>query len=95
MVQTWTLDVTPFDDALRAAGIHAAITRVDFRAALEAALAQQRFDLVVVDPRTSDLPREVVEECVARAGRDVSIITLDDPATLGECVLRALAPRRN
>jgi len=95
LIQSWTSDVRAFEETLRAAGIEAAITRVDFRAALEAALARQRFDLVVLDPSTSDLPRVAIEECLQRAGHEVSIILLEDMATLGERVLRALAPRLN
>lgn len=95
LIQSWTSDVRAFEETLRAAGIEAAITRVDFRAALEAALARQRFDLVVLDPSTSDLPRGAIDECLQRAGHEVSIILLEDMATLGERVLRALAPRLN
>ena len=95
IVQAWTIDVTPCAEALRAAGIDAALTRVDFRAALEAALAHQRFDLVIVDPSTTDLPRGVVEECLARAGREIKIIPLAEPARLAEHVVDALAARRN
>ena len=95
MIQLWTTDPTPIEDSLRAAGIRAAIARVDFAAALDAALAHETFDVAIYDPSTPGLSRRIVEECIRRSGRELPIVMLEDPVAVGAQVLRVIGPRRN
>jgi hypothetical protein len=91
----WSVELAPIVDSLRSAGLDACVVRVDFKAALDAALAHDRFDLVIVDPRTPDLSPQIVEGCCKAHGRELSILVLEDSSAVGEQVLRALARRLN
>lgn len=95
MIQFWTTDPAPIEAALRAAGIDAAITRVDFEAALNAALAHERFDVAIYDPSTPGMSRESVEACLKLYGRGIPLLVVDDPSTLGARLLCIMNPRRN
>lgn len=95
MIQLWTIDSTPIEQSLRAAGIHASIVRVDFGAALDATLAHQSFDVAIYDPATPGLSRRIVEDCIGRSGRDLPIVMLEDAAMVGAQVSRVLAASRN
>lgn len=95
VIQLWTIDLDPIERSLRGAGIDAAITRVDFPAALDAALSHERFDAVIYDPSTPDLPRELVEDHLLSHQRAIPIATLDDSRTIGEQLTTILAARQN
>jgi DNA-binding NarL/FixJ family response regulator len=95
LVQRWTLDASPVEAALVAAGIHAAITRVDFEAALNAALAHEAFDVAIFDPATPAMSVDLVETCLKVNQRDVPIVILAGVDTIGEQVLQIIAPHRN
>jgi tRNA/tmRNA/rRNA uracil-C5-methylase (TrmA/RlmC/RlmD family) len=94
VIQLWTVDPEPIEVAVRAAGIDASFARADFEAALNAALAHDRFDLAIFDPTTPGLTREIIESCFKVSGRNVPLIVFDH-ATLRADVLRVLGPRRN
>ena len=90
LIQPWTIDPEPIKRSLRLAGIDAAITRVDFKAALNAALANERFDATVFDSSTPSLSRETIEACFRLNGRQVRLVMLDDVTTLGTRLLAIL-----
>jgi hypothetical protein len=61
-IRPWTASLAPLRAVLRDAGIAAVITRIDIEPALEAALARgARFDVIVHDPSTPGMPRELVD----------------------------------
>lgn len=95
VIQSWIVDAQPIECALRESGIDASIVRADFEALLNAALAHERFDVVIFDPATPDLSRETVEHCLRLNGREAPLVVLGDVASLGDDVHRLLAPRRN
>lgn len=95
VIQQWTTELEPIERALRAAGVDAAITRVDFEAALHAALAHDRFDAAILDPATPGLSREVVEACFELNRRDMPVLLLDDVETLGTRLATLFAAHRN
>ena len=95
VIQAWTIDPKPVEDSLRGVGLDVAISRVDFEAALNAAVAHERFDAVIFDRSTPDMLRETVEACLKINDRDTPLLDLDDVATLGSRVLQLLTPRRN
>ena len=95
VVRSWVLDLAPVEASLRAAGVDAAVTRVDFKASLVAALAYDHFDAAIFDPGTTELSCADVEACLRGSGRSTPLIVLDDVTTIGSAVRVALAPRRN
>lgn len=95
VVQRWTTDLDPLDEALHDAGLHAVITRVDFVAALDAALTHERFDVVIYDPSTPDLSREALEASLRQHGGELRVVILEDVRHIGEQVASLLALRRN
>ena len=93
VIQQWTIDLEAIVSSLADAGISAAITRVDFAAALDAALAHDRFDIAIYDPATPELGREQVHERLRT--RDIPIVVLEVPAAVGPRVASVLESRRN
>jgi hypothetical protein len=94
LIQLWTVDVERVSVALRELGIDASVARADFEAAVNAALAHERFDIAILDRDTPGLTPEIVLKCIELSGRDVPLVVLDW-ATLGADVLAVLSPRRN
>jgi 23S rRNA U2552 (ribose-2'-O)-methylase RlmE/FtsJ len=84
VVQFWIHDAKPIRAALERAGLDVAITRVDFEPALHAALTLDRYDLVIYDPATTTMSKQLVAETM-RAARhpDVALVVADDLSTLG------------
>ena len=80
---------------LQGAGIDAAITRADFEAALRTELDHRRFDLAIFDPTTPGMSRELVQQCVQQAGREIPIVVLEDVCALRHALRRLLSVRRN
>lgn len=95
MVQFWTTDVRPVQQALHAAGIDAAITRADFEAALRTEIDHRRFDVAILDPTTPGISREIVQQCLHESGREIPLVVLEDVRSLGDAVRRLLNVRRN
>lgn len=93
LIQYWIHDVRPIRTALEAAGISAAITRVDIEPALHAALTTARYDLVIYDPATSSLSHAAAEECLRSVRKDLELIIADDVDGLAARVLAALQAR--
>lgn len=97
LVRSWLEPVAPFRDALRVAGIEAQITRVDFEAALNAALARGGFAAIVFDPNTRGLTRDMLDARVREHCRFfIPVIVLDGDEHVAAAVLaRALGDLRN
>lgn len=95
VVRSWLLDPRAIEEALREAGVDAALTSVDFKAALVAALSHDHFDAAIFDPNTTELSRADVEACLRESGRSTPLIVLHDLATIGAAVRTALEVLRN
>lgn len=95
VIQFWTTDLGPIEASLRVAGIVATIRRVDFEAALHAALAHERFDAAILDPNVQDLSRHKVQACFKLNGRDIPLVVIDEVADVGAELRRLLAALRN
>ena len=89
VIRSWTDEL----DAVRAALGTATLTRVDFAAALWAAVSRQRFDAVIVD-RAAPLSHDAVIECLRAHRHEVPVIELGDIDTLAARLDAALAPTR-
>ncbi len=77
LIRPWTEPLSAFRDALTASGIRARIWRVDIEPALNAALSRTSYDLVILDPRTPGITREVVEATLREHRRIVQIVIYD------------------
>lgn len=95
VVRSWLCDLAPIRAALASAGLEISITRVDFEAALYAAVSRTRFDIVIHDPATTTLSRDAVAECLHAHRLRAPLLELGDIHTLGERVTAALRARRS
>lgn len=95
LIRPWTEPLGPFRDALRDAGINASVVRVDIEPALNAVLSRIAFTIVVFDPVTPKLTREVVEERMREHRRTASIIAFDRFDVVVDAIRRALADLAN
>jgi DNA-binding NtrC family response regulator len=95
VIRPWTEPLAPLRNALREAGIEARISRVDIEPALNAALDRSRFDVVVFDPTTRDISRELLDTCLRDHRHHAPVITFRTlEAAVGE-IKHALAARLN
>jgi DNA-binding NtrC family response regulator len=76
LIRAWTEPFAPFRAALRAAGLHTRIARVDIEPALNAALGRSSYDVIVLDPTTPGITREIVEARMREHGRFIPIVVL-------------------
>jgi DNA-binding NarL/FixJ family response regulator len=92
LVRRWTLDTERLRTSLRAAGLSVRITRADFPAALYAALSSESFDVIVFDPETTSITRELLASALRDLKLPLPIIELsgDDVGTLVAAHLRVL-----
>jgi hypothetical protein len=95
VIRSWLLPVAAIRMALRDAGIHGRIERVDIEPALHAALTRTRFAMVVYDAATPGLSYDTVVTCMRDTGYEPPIVELGDVCTLGQRALLVLAAGRN
>jgi len=95
LVRPWTEPLVAFRAALVASGIEARISRVDIEPALNAALSRTSFDLIVLDPRTPGITRDLVEARLRDHRRLVQIVMFDDTDVTIGAIQRALKQRYN
>jgi hypothetical protein len=95
LVRPWIEPLSAFRDALRAAEIHARISRVDIEPALNAALSRISYDLIVLDPRTPGITRDLVEDRLRENRRLVQIVMFDELGVTIAAIQRALRQRFN
>lgn len=95
LIQSWVIQTDGIRARLATAGFHARITRVDFEAALDAAIWRRDFDAVLVNPATPGLSLAVIEGHMKTHGVHVPLLELGDLETVGVRLRQALAARRN
>jgi len=95
LIRPWTEPLAPFRAALRDAGIETRITRVDIEPALNAALSRGRFDVVVFDPKTSDISRELLEVRLRENPQRTPVVVFKTLDVAIEQLKHALAARLN
>jgi hypothetical protein len=95
LIQSWTVQGEVVLGPLRAAGFDPQITRVDFEAALEAALSRGRIDVVIYDPATAGMPRSLVDGKLVEHGIALPFVALSAPDGLADAVQKALVQSRN
>jgi hypothetical protein len=93
-VRRWIQDSVRVRSSLRAHGLIARITRVDFPAALHAALMRTTFDFVLFDPQTTAITHEVLTASLREHEQSPPIvITTDDD--VGALIAARVQRRRN
>jgi DNA-binding NtrC family response regulator len=95
LVRPWTESLAPLRAELRAAGFDAQLVRIDFEPALNAALMRDRFDVIIYDPTTRGITRELIETRLRENRRAVPVVVLDSVSTIARAIERALAEQRN
>lgn len=95
LIRAWTEPLAGFRAALAASGIEARISRVDIEPALNAALSRTSFDLIVLDPRTPGITRDLVEARLRDHRRLVQIVMFDEIDVMIGAIQRALKQRYN
>jgi hypothetical protein len=95
VVRPWTSDLDSVAATLGAVALDAELTRVDFEAALRAALVRQRFDAIVYDAATTSLPRDAVEAAVRDRALILPVVELQPIDSLGERVAAAITRARS
>jgi hypothetical protein len=95
LVQSWVIPGTELRAALRSAGYAPKLFRVDFEAALTAALSHGTYDVIVLDAASTGLFRATVEALQRQAGTTTPVIELGRIDELAEAIRIALAARRN
>jgi hypothetical protein len=94
LVRLWTKDTERLRTSLRAAGLSVRITRVDFPAALHAALSWGAFEAVLYDPSTPAITLEVVVNALRERNLSLPIIATDT-GDVGRLLALQLRLRRN
>lgn len=95
LVRLWTLDSARIRSSLRAAGLGARITRVDFPAALHAVLTRTRFDAAIYDPATPRLSLSNVGTILREYRQDIPIVVLGRDEDAGPQLAIAFRGLRN
>jgi hypothetical protein len=95
LIQSWVVRSDHMRVRLCDAGYLPRLYRVDFEAALVAALSRGNFDIVLHDPTTPKLPRTVVEACMKEHGIRVPLVDLGDLNTIGDRVRASLGALKN
>jgi hypothetical protein len=94
LVRLWTLDTERLRTSLRAARLSVRITRVDFPAALHAALTWGSFDVILYDPETPGLTHELLSTTLRERNLSTPVIPLTND-DIGTLVAAQLLARRN
>ena len=95
VIQEWTTEPQVVEASLRAAGLDATITRVDFLAALNAALVHERFDAAIYDPARSELSIDTIKQSLELNGQRLPLVVVEDAQAVGAQVQQLLRARRN
>ncbi|HEY5957351.1 MAG TPA: hypothetical protein VIV60_12385 [Polyangiaceae bacterium] len=95
LVRLWTTDTERLRTSIRAAGLIARITRVDFPAALYAALSWGTFDAVVYDSATPGITRDVLTTALREHNATTTVLEIATDTGIGERLAALMEARRN
>jgi hypothetical protein len=91
LIRPWTKPLAPLRAALHEAGITARISRVDIEPALNAALGRDDIDIILFDPTTTGVTREVLDARLLQHRRVIPIVTLNAVDDLARAIQDAFA----
>lgn len=95
LIQSWVIRGSALRDELRSAGFEPFVFRVDFEHALAAALPRGGYDVVILDTKSSGVPRAVVEALMRAHAIKAPLIELHAGRPIGMAVREAVAAIRN
>lgn len=95
LIQRWIIPADGIRARLVSAGYVPHITRVDFEAALEAALWRGGLDVILVAKGTPGLPVSTVQSRLREYSCHAPLVELGDLETLGQRIRDAVATLRN
>lgn len=95
LVRLWTLDSERIRASLRAVGLGARMTRVDFTASLHAALTRSRFSAAIYDPATPRLSLATVGSILREHRQEIPIVVLGREDDVGPQLAIALRGLQN
>jgi len=94
LVRLWTKDAERLRTSIRASGLGVRITRVDFPAAMHAALSWGSFDAVLYDPETPGISHEILVNALRERNLSIPILVTDTD-DVGRLLASQLRSRRN
>lgn len=95
LVRPWTTGTERLRTSLRASGLTVRITRVDFAAALYAALSWGEFDVVLYDPATPGVTPDELTAALRERCPTTPVIDLAKSDDIGAQVAALMLARRN
>lgn len=95
LIRPWTEPLAPIRAALEEAGVTARFHRVDIEPALDAAIHRGGYTVIVFDPCTRGITREMIESRLKESRRTIPIVTLGDARTLADDIQQALRSHAN
>ena len=95
LIQSWIIRGAEVRDQLRAAGYAPQIYRADFEPAVAAALTRNTYDVVILDSKSTNLARGLIENLMREHGVKTPIVEIAPGRELGSDVRHALAALRN
>jgi DNA-binding NtrC family response regulator len=94
LVRPWTTEAERLRTAIRAEGLSVRLTRVDFPAALYAALSWGSFDVILFDPRTPSVSHELLATALRDSKLTTPIIVMNGE-DVGKQLAALVRARRN
>ncbi len=95
LVRSWLHPLEPIRSTLRTAGFAPRFHRVDIEPALHAALTRGGYDVVIVDPHTAVLSRQIVQARIDELRPGTPLVLLGELSDLGARIAAVLHARRN
>lgn len=95
LIRSWLHPLEPIRSTLRSAGFAPRFHRVDHEPALHAALTRGDYDVVILDPETTGLTRELVQARITELSKGTPLVPLGGLPDLGARVAAVLEARRN
>lgn len=95
LIQRWIIPTDGVRARLAAAGYAPLITRVDFEAALDAALWRGGLDVILVAKGTPGLPASTIQSRMRDYNCHAPLVELGELETLGQRIREAVATLRN
>jgi DNA-binding NtrC family response regulator len=95
VVRTWTEPLASLRALFRAAGYKARLYLVDIEPALNAALERSTFHIVLYDPNTPGVSRDILDARMREHRSSIPVVTFTEPERIVEDIRNALRTHAN